>query len=89
MRNIADVKETVTGRLAPALEALEENVRAIRRTAREGRHTAEDLAAGAALRVRRRPLAAVADAGAVAVTAGCLVGFVLGWFARTTREPRN
>jgi ElaB/YqjD/DUF883 family membrane-anchored ribosome-binding protein len=80
--NIDTAKAAVTGRLTPALESLDENVREARRALTHGRHAAEDLAAATVLQVRRHPLTAIALAGTVGAMAGCLMGFVFGWGVR-------
>ena len=69
----------------PAREALEENLREVRRVATTARHAAEDTVAQAALNIRRRPLRAVAGAAFVAGVAGVLVGFGVGWGVRARR----
>ena len=69
----------------PTREALEENLREVRRVATTARHAAEDAVAEAALNIRRHPLRAVAGAAVAAGVAGVLVGFGAGWFARTRR----
>ena len=66
-------------------EAVEENLREVRRVATTARHAAEDAVAEAALNVRRHPLGAVATTAAVAGIAGLLVGFGAGWFVRARR----
>ena len=63
---------------APALEALEENVRDVRRAAVAGRHAVEDCAAETTLQVRRHPFTAVGLAVGVGSLVGWLVGFTLG-----------
>ena len=69
----------------PTREALEENLREVRRVATSARHAAEDAVAEAALNIRRNPLRAVAGAAVVAGIAGMLVGFGAGLFARNRR----
>jgi ElaB/YqjD/DUF883 family membrane-anchored ribosome-binding protein len=69
----------------PTREALEENLREVRRVATTTRHAAEDAVADAALKIRRQPLRAVTGAAVVAGIAGMLVGFGAGWFARARR----
>ena len=64
----------------PTREALEKNLRDVRRVAATTRYAAEDAVAGAALNIRRQPLRAVAGAAVVAGIAGLLVGFGAGWF---------
>lgn len=66
----------------PAREALEENLREVRRVATTARHAAEDAVAEAALNIRRHPLRAVGGAAVVAGIAGMLVGFGAGWYTR-------
>ena len=69
----------------PTREALEENLREVRRVATTARHAAEDAVGQAALNIRRHPLRALAGVAAVAGIAGVLVGFGAGWCARTRR----
>jgi ElaB/YqjD/DUF883 family membrane-anchored ribosome-binding protein len=80
-------KEAINERLTPVLETLEENARRARRAIVHGRHAAEDFVAGTALRVRWRPVMALALAAGVGALAGCLIGFALGRrsHGRTTR----
>jgi hypothetical protein len=70
----------------PTGEALEENLREVRRMATTARHAAEDAVAEAALSIRRHPLRALAGAAVVAGIAGMLVGFGAGWLARSNRR---
>lgn len=67
----------------PSRAEVEDRVRKARRMAADAKHTAEDLAADATLRVRRRPLTAVAAAAGVGLVAGAAFGFVAGFFAKT------
>jgi hypothetical protein len=69
----------------PTREALEENLREVRRVAATARHAAEDAVAEAAVNIRRHPLRAFAGAAMVAGIAGMLVGFGAGWCARARR----
>ena len=69
----------------PTREALEENLREVRRVATTAHHAVEDAVAEAALNIRRHPLRAVAGTAVVAGVAGLLVGFGAGWFARMRR----
>ena len=62
----------------PALEAIEENVRDVRRAVVAGRQTVEDYTAEATLQVRRHPFMAVGLAVGVGTLFGCLVGFTIG-----------
>ena len=62
----------------PAWEAVEQNVRDVRRAVVAGRRTAEDYAAEATLQVRRHPLMALAVAVGIGTVLGCLAGFTLG-----------
>jgi hypothetical protein len=79
---IETVRETVAERLSPAFE---ESVRDARRAITQGQYAVEDFAAGAALQVRRHPLASVLLAGVAGGLAGWMCGFVFGWrtFRRT------
>lgn len=83
------MKETATAggafkdRVGTALDALKENVRQMRRAVVRGRHAAEDMAAGAALTVRRHPLAAMATALCAGLAAGAVAGFFVGRNGRT------
>ena len=82
----ASAKDTITERMAPALEAFEANVRQARRTFTARRHAAEDFGAEAALQVRRHPLSAVALAAAVGLVGGCLIGLAFGWQVGSRRS---
>ena len=62
----------------PALQALEENVREVRRAAAAGRRAVEDCTAEATLQVRRHPFLAVALAAGAGTLVGCLAGFTIG-----------
>jgi ElaB/YqjD/DUF883 family membrane-anchored ribosome-binding protein len=66
----------------PALEALEENARGVRRAVVAGRHAAEDCAAEATLQVRRHPFKAVGLAVGIGSLVGGLVGFTVGRHGR-------
>jgi len=74
--------EAVKERLSPALERLDETMRQGRKFIVRGQHAAEDSAAAAALRIRRRPGSAVMVAAGVGALVGALVGFGLGSVAR-------
>ena len=74
-------REAIKACASPALGTLEENARQVRRAIVQGRHTAEDVAAGTALQVRRHPLRATATAAGAGALAGCVIGFTLGWRA--------
>ena len=78
MTGTTAAKEAIKERLTPALETLEENVRDGRRAIVHGRYAAEDFLAATALRVRWRPLMALALAAGVGALGGCLIGFALG-----------
>jgi ElaB/YqjD/DUF883 family membrane-anchored ribosome-binding protein len=86
---IESAKEAVSDRLEPALESLEDAMRGARRTMRQGRHAAEDLAESTALQVRRHPLPSVGVAGAVGLLIGCLFGFALGRMAHPGVHERT
>jgi ElaB/YqjD/DUF883 family membrane-anchored ribosome-binding protein len=85
---VGSVRETVAERLTPALESLDENVRAARRAILHGRQRAEDLVDQTTLQVRQHPLTSVAVAASAGALAGCLIGFALGWKARRTAPGR-
>ena len=70
--------KTIRGHAGPALEALEENVRDVRRAVVAGRHAVEDCAAETTLQVRRHPFMTVGLAVGIGSLVGCLVGFALG-----------
>jgi ElaB/YqjD/DUF883 family membrane-anchored ribosome-binding protein len=74
--------ETIKGRLAPALETLDDTMRQGRRVIVRGQYAAEDAAAAATLRIRRRPLGAVMMAAGAGALLGGLIGFGLGWLTR-------
>ena len=78
----ADAVEAVKERLNPAFEKLDETLRQGRRLMVRGQHAAEDAAAAAVLKVRRRPVSAVMIAAGVGAFVGALVGFGLGWVTR-------
>jgi ElaB/YqjD/DUF883 family membrane-anchored ribosome-binding protein len=79
---MATMMESTTKRIrehaGPALEALEENVRDVRRAVVAGRHAVEDCAAETTLQVRRHPFMTVGLAVGIGSFVGCLVGFTLG-----------
>lgn len=74
---IETAREVVRDRLDPAIECFQEQARDARRAAVRGRHAVEDLAASTALRIRRRPLTAVALATMARTVAGCVFAAVL------------
>jgi ElaB/YqjD/DUF883 family membrane-anchored ribosome-binding protein len=78
----ANAVEVVKERLSPALESLDQTMRQGRKFIVRGQHAAEDAAAAAALRIRRRPGSAVMVAAGVGALVGALVGFGLGSVAR-------
>jgi len=78
----ANAVEAVKERLSPELERLDETMRQGRKFIMRGQHAAEDAAAAAALRIRRRPGSAVMVAAGVGALVGALVGFGLGSVAR-------
>ena len=69
---------TIRDHAGPALAALEENIRDVRRAVVAGRHAVEDCAAETTLQVRRHPFMAVGLAVGIGSLVGCLVGFTLG-----------
>ena len=78
MTGTTAAKEAIKERLTPALETLKENVREARRAIVHGRRAAQDFVAGTALRVRWRPMTALALAAGAGALAGCLIGLALG-----------
>lgn len=88
MTGTTAAKEAIKERLTPALETLEENVREARRAIAHGRHAAEDFIASTALRVKWRPLIALALAAGAGALAGCLIGLALGQRAHVRRMGR-
>lgn len=76
-------RDVLTARMSPVFDMVQENARQVRRAVVRGRHTAEDLVAGAALQVRRHPLGAVTAAICTGLAAGALVGFFVGRNGRT------
>jgi ElaB/YqjD/DUF883 family membrane-anchored ribosome-binding protein len=85
---VESAREAVTGRLTPALESLEENMRDARRAIARGRRRVEDFADETTVRVRQHPLTSMAAAAGAGAVAGCLLGFALGWKARRTTPDR-
>jgi hypothetical protein len=84
MATVQAERATEPGRW-PTREALQENLREVRRVATTARDAAEDAVGEAALNISRHPLRAVAGVAVVAGFAGLLVGFGAGWWARTRR----
>ena len=74
--------------MATAHATLDDVVREGRKVFRQGQHAAEDAAASAVIRVRRRPLAAIAAAAGTGAALGALTGFAIGWFTQAG-EPRK
>jgi ElaB/YqjD/DUF883 family membrane-anchored ribosome-binding protein len=66
----------------PTFESMRENLRDARRKVTAARYAAEDFAADATLKVRRRPLSAVGVAMVAGAVVGSLVGFGTRWFGR-------
>ena len=81
----ASAVQAVKERLTPALDKLDETMRQGRRIIVGGQHAAEDAAAAATLRIRRRPLGAVMMAAGASALMGALVGFGLGWVTRSRK----
>ena len=69
----------------PALEALEENVRDVRRAVAAGGQAVEDYAVETTRQVRRHPFTAVGVAVGIGSVVGCMVGFALGRQGRAGR----
>jgi ElaB/YqjD/DUF883 family membrane-anchored ribosome-binding protein len=74
--------EAVKERLAPTLDKVDETIRQGRQVVVRGQHAAEDAAAAAALRIRRRPLTAVMIAAGAGALVGALIGFGLASVTR-------
>jgi len=79
---VAGAVETVKERLSPMLDTLDETMRQGRSVFVRGQYAAEDAAAAAALRIRRRPLSAVMTAAGAGALVGALVGFGLASVTR-------
>ena len=62
---------------------IEELLREARRALMSARHTTEDVAAAAALKVRKRPLASVSMAACTGTLIGTVVGFAFGRFRKS------
>jgi ElaB/YqjD/DUF883 family membrane-anchored ribosome-binding protein len=82
----AHAVEAVKARLSPTLDKLDETMRQGRKVIVRGQHAAEDAAAGAALRIRRRPLSAVMIAAGAGAPVGALAGFGLGSVTRCRKQ---
>ncbi len=80
---IESTTKTIREHAEPALEALEKNVRDVRRAVVAGRQAFEDCTGEATLQVRRHPFTAVGLAVGVGALLGCLFGFT---FARSTSK---
>jgi ElaB/YqjD/DUF883 family membrane-anchored ribosome-binding protein len=78
----ANAVDAVKERLSPALEKLDETMRQGRKFIARGQHAAEDAAAEAALRIRRRPGSAVLVAAGVGALVGALIAYGVGSLAR-------
>lgn len=75
---IAESAEKASRGTSAAMDAVEEGIEMATRAARRGRRVAEEAVDEAALRIRRRPVEAVAATFALGLGAGLLVG----WLAR-------
>jgi ElaB/YqjD/DUF883 family membrane-anchored ribosome-binding protein len=64
---------------------MDETIRQSRRVIVRGQHAAEDAAAAATLRIRRRPVSVVMIAAGVGAFVGILIGFGLGWVTRGSK----
>jgi ElaB/YqjD/DUF883 family membrane-anchored ribosome-binding protein len=74
--------EAVKELLAPTLDKLDETTRQGRQVVLRGQHAAEDAAAAAALRIRRRPLSAVIIAAGAGALVGALIASGVGRLTR-------
>jgi ElaB/YqjD/DUF883 family membrane-anchored ribosome-binding protein len=78
--------EAIAERFAPARETIDDAIREGRRAIVRAQHAAEDAAAAATLIIRRRPLAAVAMAGATGLVVGGLIAMTIGSLTRCANE---
>jgi ElaB/YqjD/DUF883 family membrane-anchored ribosome-binding protein len=75
---IESAANAVRAHTEPIREAVEENLRDVRRAVVAGRQAAEDAAAKATIRVRRHPVLSLGVALGVGALVGCLIGFAAG-----------
>jgi ElaB/YqjD/DUF883 family membrane-anchored ribosome-binding protein len=75
---IESAGDAVRARAEPIREAVEENLRDVRRAVVAGRHAVEDAAAEATIRVRRHPFLSTGVALGIGTLFGCLIGFAAG-----------
>jgi ElaB/YqjD/DUF883 family membrane-anchored ribosome-binding protein len=64
----------------PVREAVDENMRDVRRAVVAGRHALEDCAAEATVQIRRHPFTSLAIAVGAGALFGCVIGFTAGRF---------
>jgi ElaB/YqjD/DUF883 family membrane-anchored ribosome-binding protein len=86
---IESTTKTIREHAEPALEALEENVREVRRAVVAGRQAIEDCTDEATLQVRRHPFMALGLAVGVGTLFGGLVGFTFGRRGRNRTSDRD
>jgi ElaB/YqjD/DUF883 family membrane-anchored ribosome-binding protein len=67
----------------PALAAVEDNIRDVRRAVVAGRRAVEDCAAEATTQIRRHPFMSVGTAIGVGTLLGALIGFTIGRIVRS------
>lgn len=79
---IESAASAVRARTEPVREAVEENLRDVRRAVVAGRHALEDAGAEATIQVRRHPFLSLGIAVGVGTLFGCLIGFVAGRHGR-------
>lgn len=80
---IETAKQAVKDYVDPVVASVHDTMREARRAVRRGRYVVEDVAGDTALRIRRRPLAAVALVAAAGTLVGCVLGFTLGRRSRS------
>lgn len=69
--------------------SVEERLRTAKRALTDVRHASEDAVAEAALKIRRRPIAAVGGAAALGVVLGAVFGVAAGFFAARAYQTRS
>ena len=67
-------------------DLVEDRLRTARRALADVRHASENALTGAAVKVRRRPLAAVGGAAGVGLFVGAIFGFACGYLATRSRR---
>ena len=77
--------DAIKERIEPVLGKMEDRMDDAKRRGRRivvrGQHAAEDAAAEAVRKIRRRPLGAVMASACAGAMVGAVVGFAVGWLA--------